>query len=421
MVAVKGELEHRLVEHLLENGGDIGFTKFFWRECKPLPSDTIQFQRFAEAQQMLRRGIRQLDIAKEFGVSGPTVSNWSRLAAMPKLCHYLKAFLMLGKPRTGSVWLTLEQTRGRAIPIGQFLQVPDPIHSWEDVAAVLRQFGPTEATAPTKAYLFGFLVGIMIGDAHKPKQGRGHRHIELIMSKKYDSNVRIGDFTTVCAKQFGLRMERFEDLPKPDDKPYGFFHWASQSSPFIDWIFNVVMGLENGEHTTYDPIHMDWAFESSRDFRVGLMQGIAESDGSVSIASQTVEFWVIPDWDFMIKLLSSLGLQGFRNREAVSLVKSQAINSFSVPVFSEHLKTVRYQRLELMATTRKLGKEERLPESTRTEIARLAIEGNSVPRIVEEVARAQGLLVSFEAAQRWARKALSAGSVATREPASQQS
>src|SRR5882672_7344564 len=110
------ELERRLVEYLLENGDDMAFTKFFWRECKPLPSDIIQFQRFAEAQLMLRRGIKQIDIAKEIGVSGPSISNWSRLAAMPKLCHYLKAFLTMGNPSAGNVWLTLEQTHGHAIP-----------------------------------------------------------------------------------------------------------------------------------------------------------------------------------------------------------------------------------------------------------------------------------------------------------------
>ncbi len=366
---------------------------------------------------MLRRGARQIDVAREQGVSGPTVSNWSRLAAMPKLCHYLKAFMNLGAPSKGNVWLTLEQTHGHGVPIGRFIQVPSSINSSNDVEAVFRQFGPTEGTSLTREYLFGFLVGIIIGDAHKPKQGSAHRHIDLTLSKKYDTNVKIGDFTAFCVKQFGLRMERFEDLPKPEDKPYGFFHWASQSSPFIDWIFNVVIGLKDGEHTTYNPVHMDWAFDAPKDFRVGLIQGIAESDGSVNIASQAVEFWVIPDWDFMMKLLSSFGLQGFRSREAVSIVKSQAINSFQVPVFSEKLKTMRYQRLQLMATTPKLGKDERVPDSIRVEIAKLALAGYSIPKIVEEVARAQNLLVSFEAAQRWAKKALRAGSAIKQEPA----
>ena len=158
----------------------------------------------------------------------------------------------------------------------------------------------------------------MIGDAHKPKQGRGHRNIQLVLSKRYETNIKIGDFTTFCANQLGLRMKRYKDSPKALDKPFGFYVWVSQSSPLIDWIFNVVLGLKDGQHTTYDMISMDWALDSPFEFRLGLLHGIAESDGTVSVASQTVEFWVIPDWDFMIRLLALFGLKGFRNREAVS-------------------------------------------------------------------------------------------------------
>jgi hypothetical protein len=199
-------------------------------------------------------------------------------------------------------------------------------------------------------------------------------------------------------------MKRYKDKPKPKDKPHGFYEWASQSSPFVDWIFQVCLGLEDGQNTTYNLVTMEWTLDAPLDFRVGLIQGIAESDGSVAVASQAVEFWVLPDWEFVIRLLSTFGLHGFHNREAVSLVKTQAINSFSVPVFSEHLQTARYQKLKLMATTKKLTREERLPETVRSEIQRLARQGYSVPKIVEEIARSKSLLVSFEAAQRWAKK-----------------
>jgi hypothetical protein len=325
---------------------------------------------------------------------------------MPKLAHFLKGFLEIGRPTADRVWLTLEHSHGYAIPLGQFIQVPIKIMNWQQVNEVASQIHPIDETDAkfSKPYLFGFLVGIIIGDAHKPKQGHAHRHIELIMSKKYETNLRIGDFTSFCANQLGLRMGRGEDLPKPPDKPYGFYRWASQSSPFIDWIFKVGIGLEDGQHTTYDTINLDWALNAPLDLRLGLMHGIAESDGSVNIASQIVEFWVIPDWDFVIRLLRTFGLRGFRNREAVSLSKSQAIASFKVPVFCEHLRTVRYQRLELMSTTEKLAKEDRLPAEIRLEIGRLDSMGYSVPKIVEEIARNKHKLVSFEAAQRWAEK-----------------
>jgi len=79
------------------------------------------------------------------------------------------------------------------------------------------------------------------------------------------------------------------------------------------------------------------------------------------------------------------------------------MESVHVPVFSAHLRTVRYCRPELMATTRS-EKKQRLPADVRSEVMRLASEGMSMQRIVVEIAKLKRLLISFEAAQRGARK-----------------
>ncbi len=395
-----------VVGYLVEHGDSLEFTKYFWKGCEPLEQDIIQYAKFASTLRLVRQGLNASQVAAKLGINGNSTNKWKNLEQMPKLGHFLKAFLIHGTPAERRVWLTLEQSHGYAIPIGKFVQVPTVIMAWADVASVIAQVQVLSEPHQkfSNAYLFGFLVGIIIGDAHKPKQGHAHRHIELVMSKKYDTNLNIGEFTSFCANQLGLRMSRGKDMPKPPDKPHGFYHWRSQSSPLIDWIFQAGIGLRDGQHTTYDTISAEWVFEAPDDLRVGLIQGIAESDGSVSVAGQEVEFWVLPDWDSMIRLLSTFGLRGFRNREAVSLSKSQAIDSFKIPVFAPHLRTVRYQRLELMSTTPKLTRDERLPEEIRSEIRRLDTVGYSVPEIVEEIARKQHLLVSFEAAQRWAMK-----------------
>jgi len=399
------EIRKEVLEFLARNGAELDFTKCFWKGCESLPIDVAQYGKFCKAISLLANGYKQVSVAKELGVNPNSVNGWSRMTSIPKLAHFLVALARMGEPEDDKVWLTMKQSHGHAVPIGAFLQVPKSISSWEDVQAVLAQVTPIGDPSKQfgKAYMFGFLVGMIIGDSHKPKQGRGHRHVELVLSKKYDTNVKIGDFTTYCANQLGLTMNRREDLPKPETKPHGFYHWSSQSSPLVDWIFNAVLGLNDGEHTTYDQVHLDWAFDAPHDFRLGLIQGIAESDGSVSIASQTVEFWVIPDWEFMIRLLETFGLKGFRNREAVSLVKTQAIQAFKVPIFAEHLQTVRYQRHKVIAETPKLSKKERLPQDVREAIGGLAAEGLSVPKIVERIAETKFLLVSFEAAQRWVR------------------
>lgn len=401
------EWREKLVAYVLEHGDSLEFTKYFWKGCEPLPSAVAYYGKFVDELKgttILKAAATPLGKTGKLG--GYSKLTLRRLEKMPKLAHFLKALLMLGEPNDGRVWLTLEQSHGHAIPTGQFVQVPTSIMSWTDIGDVLNEiipFAPVSGSF-TRPYLFGFLLGMIIGDGHKPKQGHGHRHLSLVLSHRYETNQRIGDFTTSCMNQFGLRMSRMRDLPKPPHKPFGFYVWTSQSSPLLDWIFNVVMGLADGETTTYSTVKMDWVFDSPEQLRIGLIQGIAESDGSVNIAGQEVEFWVLPDSKFMIELLGSFGLHAFQNREAVSLAKSQAIESFGIPVFAPHLRTVRYQRLELMATTPKLSKEERLPEDVRSEICRLAAEGKSVPAIIEHVARMKKLLVSFETAQRWANK-----------------
>jgi hypothetical protein len=403
-MAALDEVKKKVADLLVKNGDDLEFTKWFWKGCEPLPRDVAAYSKFARLVSDYSKGVAE--DSENLGMESRLATPWATQAIMPKLGHYLRASIELGDPGPDKVWLTTECSHGQANPIGKFLRVPTQVESWKDVEEVLGQISPVTQPSShfSRAYLFGFLIGIVIGDAHKPKPGNGHRNIHIVLSKGYDTNVAIGDFATLCANNLGLRMRRHPDAPKPPDKPFGFYVWVSQSSPFVDWIFNAVLGLRDGQHTTYDEVRMDWALEAPLEFRLGLVQGIAESDGSVSVASQTVEFWVIPDWDFMIKLLATFGLRGFRNREAVSLVRSQAVNSFKIPVFAPHLRTVRYGLLELLATTPRLEKKERVPQDIRMEIMRLANEGTSIPKIVIEIARKKRLLVSFEAAQRWAMK-----------------
>jgi hypothetical protein len=416
MEHIPDEIKGRLVEYFVKRGADLSFTKYFWRGCEPLPIDLSQYSRFVEVIQMYESGVSRKDIHLRTRVRPSTLYAWTRMTGVPKLVHFLAALLLLGTPTENRLWLTVEHSHGHAIPVGRFIQVPASVNSWPEVESVMRQTIASTSGLEgfDSRYLFGFLLGMIIGDAAKSKQGRGHRHIGLVLSKKYETNLRLGEFTCKCAQHFGLRMARKKDQARRDGKPHGFYEWTSQSSPLIDWMYHVALGLAEGELTTYDPIHLDWAIDSPVEFRIGLIQGIAESDGSVSIASQTVEFWIIPNWDFLIRLLASLGLHGFRNREAVSLSKSQAIASFRVPVFSEFLQTARYQKLKTMATTRRLAKKERLPVEVREAVMGLAAEGFSIPKIVEKVAVTNGLLISFEAAQRWARKAKAQGNPALR-------
>jgi hypothetical protein len=285
------------------------------------------------------------------------VAAWTRFKQKPKLAHFLSLYVQLGKPRPGWAWLSVNNTPGHAVPLGPVIEVPRSIGSWIDIAAVLSQLKPIEEELAglSREYLFGFLVDMFIGDAAKSKERGAHRHIGLVLSKKYETNLRIGDFTCACARNIGLRMHRTNDLRRPSHKPHGFYEWGSQASPLVDWIFNVVLGLDEGKLTTYDPVDMEWSFESPLEFRRGLIQGIAESDGSVSVASQTVEFWIGPNWDFFSKVLLTFGIRSFRSREALSVTRSEVAKLAAIPAFSPILRTVRYQRFEKLVNAKHIG------------------------------------------------------------------
>ncbi|MDV3278420.1 MAG: hypothetical protein LYZ69_08160 [Nitrososphaerales archaeon] len=393
----------RVMEYLLKRGADLGFTNFFWKNCEPNEYEIKRFSRYAKVLLLASEGATRRATALEAGVGEWSVESWARFRHRPKLAHYLKSFLELGRPKKGWVWLSINNTPGHAVPLDPFIQVPRVIGDWKDVQFVLGQLQPIgtpreEASSP---YGFGFLLGVMIGDAAKKRQAEWHRHLELVLSKRYDTSVMIGDFTSECARGIGVRMERVSDRAPYGNKPRGFYVWRSQSTALVDWLYNVCLGLTDDELTTYDSVRMDWALRAPKGFRRGLVQGLAESDGSVSIASQTVEFWIGPNWDFVKRLLLTFGVSSFRNREALSVARRQVVNLYTIPAFSPLLRTARYERFVKLANAAHIQRGKRIPVEIRERISEARRGGLSIPKISERILDEFGIILTFEAVQRW--------------------
>lgn len=401
----ESDSEIKIVEYILNRGSDTSFTEYFWKNCEPHPHEEIRYPLYAKVTQLFSQRVPLVGIARETGVKLTSIRRWTRFEQKPKLAHFLGLYLELGNPKPGWVWLSVNNTSGHAMPLGPMIQVPKAISNWNDVARVLAQLTPLRGSESdlSREYMFGFFIGMVIEDAAKSRSKNWHRHIGLVLSKKYATNERIGRLTCMCAQSMGLRMHRVSDQDRPTRKPHGFYEWVSQASPLLDWIFNVCLGLKDGERTTYDSVVMNWAFDSPEEFRRGLVQGIAESDGSVSVASQTVEFWIGPSWGFLKGLLQTFGVRSFRSREALSVSKNQVTKLGSIPPFSPLLKTPRYLRFEKLANARHIGRGKRLPAEIRNFIGQNC-HGVSIPRISEMVVDRFGVVLSFEAVQRWARK-----------------
>jgi len=89
----------------------------------------------------------------------------------------------------------VNNTPGHSVPLGPMIQVPTAISCWRDVAMVLAQLRPLEHEGVDlpREYLFGFFVGMIIGDAAKSREKTWHRHLGLVLSKRYGTSKGIGD------------------------------------------------------------------------------------------------------------------------------------------------------------------------------------------------------------------------------------
>lgn len=402
-----GSIRDKILDYVSKNGADTSFTEFFWKKCEPHPYEVKRYPLYVDTLRLMAAGGSKAEISRIVGVESRSVGNWTNFRQKPKLAHFLSLFIELGTPRPGWVWLSINNSSGHAVPLGPIIQVPEMISDWGDVEQVLAQLRPVNEIDPqfSQEYMFGFLLGMAIGDSAKSRSRNWHRHLGLVLSKKYATNENIGEFMCLCTQSVGLQMHRVADQPKPEHKPHGFYQWVSQASPLIDWIFNVCFGLKDGERTTYDAVRMDWVTDAPEDFRRGLVQGIAESDGSVAVASQTVEFWIGPNWDFFQRVLLTFGVRSFRSREALSVTKTQVVNLGRIPPFAPHLKTARFQRFEKLVHARHIEHGKRVPSEIREFIVANR-RGSSVPELSEKVLDRFGIVLTFEAVQRWTRKSL---------------
>src|SRR5438552_435238 len=98
------QMRQRVVDYIVANGADLGFTKYFWKECEPLPEDVSQYQKFASATVLFAKGLKQIDVSRQTGVNVHSIHSWKHLTSAPKLVYFLKAFLELGIPSNGRVW-----------------------------------------------------------------------------------------------------------------------------------------------------------------------------------------------------------------------------------------------------------------------------------------------------------------------------
>jgi len=345
--------------------------------------DLTMYNRFLKILRLSKNGLNSDEIGKILQMNN--VRKYLAGSKMSFLTLLRTRHDTLGSPINAHKWLPT-RLKPRGTPGNSWIQVPDLPLSFSIVDSLVRRlpYGATqnnhlndfgfksqEELQAERTNLFGFLLGVVVGDASKRTKGITRfvsRSISLVLSKNKPNSLRFGEFTTFCANvALGLDMHRIKDLPISISR-YGkteCYAWNTTSSPINSWVFNACLGLKDGETTTYDPLHMDWILESPRSFVTHFIQGLAESDGWPDAGHDVVKVVSSPNTKLFKRILDNLGCPAqVVNQPPVQLLRCNTEDAAKLPFFSPRIHSKLYENMQTMAHARHYPARVRLPQST---------------------------------------------------------
>ena len=249
-------------------------------------SGTEQLTKFCKFLELHKKGIGILDIATQIGIHRSSVSEWRDGTDQPYLVKIAKAVLQLRiKPGWKALPLHLHSGGNEQL---DWIQVPSAIQGDDDIRALTHQITPLGESSEraarirvsltnlqqTQFELFGYLVGIAVGDAGKTSSSEerfASMNLDLQFTKKKPSNEMLGELTCLAANLVGIRMSRIADkhptgYTRNSKDPADAYRWSSERSPLLAWLVRQCLGLQRGKTTSHDKVCMDWIFRMSENF-----------------------------------------------------------------------------------------------------------------------------------------------------------
>lgn len=331
--------------------------------------DVKRFEDFVKIAKLKTKGYSPTKISRLTNISKSTIDKWLFNYSLPPIVRIFQHSTQLGYQKNRQ-WLSINSTRG-GLFTGPWILVPNKITTYNDLLLVINQLKPLRNICKRykqfksidlekkKPNLFAYLLGMLVGDASKSGIQRKHRttrRISLSLTQAYKTNLQLGEFTSFCASYLGLRMNRIKDTPKGKENKNDFFRWNSQSSSLIEWIFNVCLGLDDHQLTTYDPINVNWILSAPEDFRTCFLQGIADSDGFVDLQACQVGIITHPNTKIIKKVLESLSVNSNKRifPESLEGLMITIEDAYKLPVFNPFVKSYRFQLLEKLAKAKRI-------------------------------------------------------------------
>ena len=321
------------------------------------------FKDYSKVVLYRNEGLSASRISKLANLPKRKIEHWIYEGNKPFVIRLLEKYLHLGNPKSGFQWLSVNSTRG-GLFTGPWIQVPFQLKNIDDIYLVLEQSIPlpeyitkseafnTELQNCQKEHLFAYLLGFIVGDASKTgikRKQRTTRRIHIRLSVNYPTNLKLGNYASLCANGLGLRMGRRKNCPAGKLNPHPFYTWISQSSSFFQWIFHTCLGLQDHETTTYNPIRAKWLLSAPKEFKIAFLQGLADSDGFVDFNSQQIGIITEPNTQLVKEILDSIKIHSTPKLFTQHKLWALMINikdAYNLPLFNPIVKSYRYQDTE---------------------------------------------------------------------------
>ena len=122
------------------------------------------------------------------------------------------------------------------------------------------------------------------------------------------------------------------------------------------------MGLKEGETTTYDPVSMSWILDAPRDFKIGFLQGMSESDGWVDAGRDVVCLVSSPNSTLFKQMLAGLGIKtDVYPQGSIERLEMPTESAIQLPIFSERIDSNCLTELRIMSKATRLPERRAIP------------------------------------------------------------
>lgn len=295
-------------------------------------------------------------------------------------------------PDEGFAWLPLQLSGTR---MKDFIQVPQQEITPPNLRLVLSQLKNRSSERVVRhkridgmdfVDSFFYFLGLSISDGSfsgSKKSVKASDRMRLSLAQKYRWSSIVGEAYCDTLCNLGFKSKRLKDKISPlTGEP--LYVWGSESSPFFLWIRKELLGLRESRNKCSMAVSADWTCTIPRQWRISLLQGIADGDGYATTKGLCAAISTYTNQEFVTKLLKSLDVRSYSTGTAVGIRSIDGIaKAAKLPMFK--FAEGRQRHLEKLISMLGAMERSRVSEEEEFFILELNKQGLSVGTIIEEL------------------------------------